>query len=314
MINNEFNILVRLARKDKEGDVISPKWLYPIAIEKVYAKNISGVIKDFIKDVNKGLEDKIELWVKLNRRDSKQDDLKREIDEFRERMEALILSYFGMGLVYGSRVDRIVEETADKVMEFALGQWKKQTAAVLGDPYNSLPSDWIEIKRFWMEENHNYIRKLAKEYNDKLDSILVAGLLASWGYDDFIETIQKLSNKMFGYRSGFLAMDQIGNLNSQIIENYAKSIDNDEFVWNTMRDERVRGNPLGKYPDYVPSHFVMDTKVFKYSDTSVYSVDGKTWNKKTPIMEPLLPGRAPGCRCTASMYWNNFIKKVGGSR
>ena len=78
MINNEFNILVRLARKDKEGDVISPKWLYPIAIEKVYAKNISGVIKDFIKDVNRGLEDKIELWVKLNRRDSKQDDLKRD--------------------------------------------------------------------------------------------------------------------------------------------------------------------------------------------------------------------------------------------
>ena len=314
MINNEFNILVRLARKDKEGEIRSPRWLYPLAIEKMYAKGISALIKSYIKELNMGLEDKIEMWVKLNRRDSKQDDLKREIDTFREKMKALILTYFGTGFIYGSRVDQIVEGTADKVMEYALGQWKRQTTAVLGDPYNSLPSDWIEIKKFWMEENYNYIKKLAQEYNDKLDSILVAGLLASWGYDDFIETIQKLSNKMWGYRSGFLAMDQVGNLNSQVIEGYAKSIDNDEFMWNTMGDERVRGNPLGKYPDYVPSHYIMDRKIFKYSDTSVYSLDGRTWNKKTPIMEPLLPGRAPGCRCTASMYWDNFIKRIGGSR
>lgn len=313
MINNEFNILLRYARKDKKGEVTSPRWMYPLAIEKMYAKNISKFMREYIIKLNEGMEDRIERWIRLNKRDSQLDTIRSELESFREKIKTLVVYYFGSGLNYGSRIDVIIQETADKTMEFALKQWKKQTTAVLGDPYNSLPDDWLEIKRFWMEENHNYIKKLVQEYNDKIDTILVTGLLASWDYNDYIETIQELSDKMYGYRSGFLAMDQTGNLNTQIIEGYANSIGNMEYVWNTMGDEKVRGNPLGKYPDYVPSHYIMDRKIFTFSDDTIYSLDGINWQKKQPIMEPLHPGKAPGCRCTASLHWNNFIKKVGGN-
>jgi uncharacterized protein with gpF-like domain len=315
-MNNEFNILLRLHRRNVKNattDIVSPKWLYPLATEKVYAKTISKHIKTYINSQLVKLEGKLPKWVQENRRAFKGDSWEEEFKEFKEDLKKALLLYFGLGLLFDNEIGQLVQSTADKVMAYALKQWNKQTNAVLGDPYTSMPPDWASIKSLWMEENYSAIRNLAEEYNKKLTDTIVAGLTAGWVYNEFADQIQKLNKKFIGYRSALVGRGQTGNLVGSIIKNYAKGIGNDEYMWQTALDERVRGNPLGVYPKAIPSHWSMEGIVCKWSYNSVYSAEGgRTWKKRTPIMEKLPPGFAWACRCTAAIYWNNFVKTVGG--
>lgn len=315
-MNNEFNILLRFYRKNikaKDTNIVSPKWIYPLATEKVYGKAISKHMRTYVNIHLLVLEGKLARWIQQNKRDFKSDTWEQEFQEFKEDMKKAILLYFGLGLLFDNEIGNIIQETANKIMTFGVKQWKKQTAAVLGDAYNSVPPDWNDMKNLWMEENFDAIKGLAEEYNKKLESILITGLMAGWTYNEFADQIQLLNNRIVKGRSAFIARGQTGNLTGSIIKNYAKSIGNDEYMWQTALDERVRGNPIGRYPKAVPSHWAMEGIVCKWSDNSVYSADGgRTWKKRTPIMEKLPPGFAWACRCTAAIYWNNFVKTVGG--
>jgi len=71
------------------------------------------------------------------------------------------------------------------------------------------------------------------------------------------------------------------------------------YEWSTAQDERVR-----------PSHALMEGKICKWDDPTVYSTDGKTW-KPRPEGAPLVhPGEEEGCRCTALSYWNELVGEV----
>lgn len=56
-----------------------------------------------------------------------------------------------------------------------------------------------------------------------------------------------------------------------------------KYRWRHSRDERVRGNPGGKYPKARPSHWAREGKIYSWNDPP--------------------PGGHPGmdyqCRCTA---------------
>lgn len=313
-MNNEFNILLRLhRRKVHTENIVTPKWLYPLATEKVYSKGISTHMKKYVNSNMRILETKLEGWIKASKFDYRADTWEDDFRQFKEDMKKAILLYFGLGLLFDSEIGKLIQESADKVMAYSLKQWQKQTEAVLGDPYSSMPPDWIDMKRMWMEENYRYIKELAEEYNAKLETLIATGIAASWMYNDFADQIQKLNKAVIGYRSALIGRDQTGLLVGSIAKSYAKSVGNDEYMWQTALDERVRGNPTGRYPKAVPSHWIMEGLICKWSDNSVYSEDGgKTWKKRLPVMEKVPPGMAFACRCTPGMYWNNFVKEVGG--
>jgi hypothetical protein len=83
------------------------------------------------------------------------------------------------------------------------------------------------------------------------------------------------------------------------------------YVWSTSGDERVRGDPAGSYPDAEPSHYIMDSRLCRWDDSSVYSEDGgKTWIDRPSSWCQLHPGQDYQCRCTALAYWNEIIDEV----
>lgn len=60
-----------------------------------------------------------------------------------------------------------------------------------------------------------------------------------------------------------------------------------DYEWWTREDERVRGNPRGRYPNARPSHYARHGQVFSWS--------------RPPHEEPYdgHPGEPPNCRCVA---------------
>lgn len=77
--------------------------------------------------------------------------------------------------------------------------------------------------------------------------------------------------------------DNINKLDAILAQKRQQSLGANEYIWETRRDERVRGNPNGLYPNAKPSHFAREGVVFN-------------WNNPP---EGGAPGEAPGCRCRA---------------
>ena len=111
---------------------------------------------------------------------------------------------------------------------------------------------------------------------------------------DFLGTRSKKWAKL-------IARDQTAKLTGVLNQTRQQGLGIDEYYWKTMQDGRVVGNPDGKYPDWNDkhkNHFIMDGKLCKWSDPSVYSTDdGKTWKRRTAAMPK---GGVPDgiqCRC-----------------
>jgi hypothetical protein len=300
-VNNEFNILLKLHRRslselERKRPIKSPLWLYPLALEKTYAKSLSTVMSGYINKIMPTLEMRIEKWILQSRRNFKVDSWEQDYKEFIKDIENLIALYFADTGALESSLTSLVEQQADNVLIQSIKQWEKQVEAVLGDGYASVPPDWAEIRQLWIEENKKAIIDLAREYNKKLNTTIVTGLAAGWIYDAFAEQIQALNDKMVKGRVTLIARGSVGTLVGSIAMNYASSVGSDEYIWRTAMDERVRGNPTGKYPKAIPSHWVMEGLICKWSNSAVYSDDGgKTWKKRTAIMPFLPPGFEYNC-------------------
>ncbi|MGL4445808.1 MAG: phage minor head protein, partial [Alsobacter sp.] len=87
-------------------------------------------------------------------------------------------------------------------------------------------------------------------------------------------------------RAELIAIDQIGKLDGKLTEQRNRDIGVTHFFWRSSNDERVRGNPDGKYPKAAPSHWDRDGKRFAYAEPP----RGKNG-------EVELPGTPIRCRC-----------------
>lgn len=95
-------------------------------------------------------------------------------------------------------------------------------------------------------------------------------------------------------RARLIARDQVGKLYGQINAARQQDLGVTKFVWRTMRDERVRGDPDGKYPKAEPSHFDREGKVYSYADPP----DGE------------IPGEPINCRCYPEPVFDDILGEL----
>jgi len=98
------------------------------------------------------------------------------------------------------------------------------------------------------------------------------------------DAIRKV-DKFISKRSKFIARNEIGNLISTIDNDLASVAGIKEYYWRSSEDERVRGNPSGKYPKAKPDHYARNG--FRYSIV------------KGAGSHDTHPGKGILCRCTA---------------
>lgn len=82
-------------------------------------------------------------------------------------------------------------------------------------------------------------------------------------------------------RAALIARDQAAKFNGNLNRIRQTQAGITEYLWWTVQDERVRGDPGGKYPNAKPSHFARHGKKFRWDDPPS---DGS-------------PGEPINCRC-----------------
>ena len=103
-------------------------------------------------------------------------------------------------------------------------------------------------------------------------------------------------------RARLIARDQIGKLNSQLTRERNEALGIDKYIWSTSEDERVR-----------ESHKVMNGKLCRWDDPTVYSDDGgQTWKSRASIGgEQEHPGIPVNCRCISSPFMDDLLAEIG---
>lgn len=138
------------------------------------------------------------------------------------------------------------------------------------------------LQNTWITSQTAYINGTILSVFNEVELIIKSGLLNGTTRDIVLEILRK-KFELSENRADRYADDQVNTLDTQLTEKRQQSLNGDEYTWVTMRDERVRGDPLGLYPNARPSHYARDNQVFRWDSPP----------------EGGHPGVAPGCRCTA---------------
>jgi hypothetical protein len=290
-------------------------WQYPIAAEKTYARLLKGWLsrlitftEDFIKS-NAG---------KMIRGDSAEQEIRA--DELPGgTFDILVNSLNGWMATYvpetpnrdyssAPTVWAGLGKMADDTNDANWRQWKNQTKTSIGVEFPKDEPWWDSVKTRWQEENYKYFRKLGVEYTTKVSELAEEAVVNGESVKTLRENIRRLGANISGPRANLIARDQIGKLNGMITQGRMTDVGLEMYIWETAGDERVRGQPGGKYADAVPSHAAMDYKLCRWDNSTVYSEDGgKTWIDRPPNAVRVHPGMDIQCRCVGTPYWEEMI-------
>lgn len=134
-----------------------------------------------------------------------------------------------------------------------------------------------------LARNISLITNLTEQVATKIEqSVLVAALE---GKSVATLTGELIAIGGFGAtRARLIARDQLAKWTGELNRIRQTQLGITSYVWSTSLDERVRGNPSGKYPNAKPSHWAKEGKEFKWAD---------------PPKDTGHPGNDYQCRCTA---------------
>lgn len=133
-----------------------------------------------------------------------------------------------------------------------------------------------------VQRNVALIRGLTGDVAKRIETALLDALTKGLNNAE----IAKILTREFGIgrrRAALIARDQAASFNGDLNRIRQTALGVTEYVWSTSLDERVRGNPEGRYPNARPSHWDREGKTFKWSSPPS---DGH-------------PGQPINCRCTA---------------
>lgn len=150
---------------------------------------------------------------------------------------------------------------------------KQQMSTVLGfDPTATEPwlSSFLETA---VQENVSWIKSIAGEYHDKIESVVTQGARRGANINDMAAEIAEIGDVSMR-RAKFIARDQLGSLYGDLTKARHTRIGLRRFTWRTSQDERVRDE-----------HAAFDDKVFDWATGAG--------------PEGLIPGEDFNCRCTA---------------
>lgn len=134
-------------------------------------------------------------------------------------------------------------------------------------------------------ETYQWVRKLRDETLQDWTSNTLRMMAEGANLEQIMAQFDGMVEKRRGHAK-MVARTQIATFNSLTTKARAQNLGITKARWKTSEDERVRGNPSGKYPDARPSHYWANDKEFDLSEGLTFP-SGKT----------LLPGIDYNCRC-----------------
>jgi hypothetical protein len=292
---------------------------YPLAVEKYYAlmlrtwmKPLMDFTTDFIRQNGEDLirgDAAMELVIRC---DALPGGLfTRLVDSLKGWLAIYVPEILSKWPDDGPAIWAGLGQAADDLNEANYRQWQKSSKSAMGVEFPKDEDWWPALKKIWQENNYTLIKKLDTEYITQINNAAEQAVVNGWSVRQLMDEIKKIDSSMKDTRVYLIARDQIGKLNSMSTKARMQNVGLNMYIWETAHDERVRGDPRGKYKNAIPSHYLMDGLLCRWDDASVYSKDGgKTWIPRPAGAPHVHPGMDIQCRCIATAYWEELMGEV----
>ncbi|MDR2952902.1 MAG: minor capsid protein [Treponema sp.] len=317
MINQAGKLALKsalFARRKKLGRAVRSKprkhvrWLYPWSAERRYSLAIRAWLKPLQNYVHEYLKNNHEA---LLRGDSAAlAALSRQDEIPGGSYSRMVKSMYGWYTMYLPPVtDTGTRETtpvvlmglgqiAETMSDFNGEQWSKTVRAELGVEFPVYETWWPTTKQLWQEENYTLIQNMGADYIKKINRETELAVTGGKSVKELIKSINGIDESLKG-RASLIARDQIGKLNGRVTQARMEAVGLAMYEWSTSMDEGVRD-----------SHAELEGKICEWSDSTVYSDDGKEWKDRPSDWCQLHPGQDYQCRCTALAYWQELVDEV----
>jgi SPP1 gp7 family putative phage head morphogenesis protein len=170
-------------------------------------------------------------------------------------------------------------------------QLLRQVRATLGVDVLLSDQKLAGVMEGFVAENVALIRAVPEEVAARIERTVTRGVSSGKLWRDVAADVEK-DFKVGRTRAHLIARDQVGKFYSQVNETRQRDLGVDEYIWRTVNDERVRGDPGGKYPDAEFSHHEREGQRFKWSEPPPDGHPG----------EPIL------CRCYAEPVFDRLLE------
>lgn len=281
--------------------------LYPWALERKYAQKIAEWLRPVMEYAEEYLMRRAETILNGDSADLHADAIPgAEYAVILKTLSGWAAGYFGeQG--GAAAIELGLGELSAGVRAFAGKEWGKATKSLLGFEFDTTQSWWKPTKEAWAAENYDLITSLSDTYITRLNRIVEKAVINGYSRAQLQRDIRALNKNITSARARLLARDQIGKLNGRINQAQQEEVGVERYEWLTAGDERVRGNPAGKFPRAVPSHYIMNHKICRWDNAGVYLENGK-WVPRTGKMPLSHPGEDIQCRCVAAPDWTGILE------
>jgi SPP1 gp7 family putative phage head morphogenesis protein len=268
----------------------------PRYIERQYQAMLLAYVRELTGEVSDRLIGALpqmaqERDLSAPRGDSWADDLARIVDG---------LTVFGR-----SRSEQVINrlgEISGEVGNFNRRAFARAMSAVIGvDITQGMDGAWLRTSiTSWSRENASLIRSIPERMLTDVEGIAQRALRAG---ADPRETSREIRER-FGVteaRARLIGRDQVAKLNSDITKGRNQALGIETYEWSTSGDERVR-----------ESHKVMNGKLCRWDDATVYSEDGGvTWLQRSSIGGvDEHPGQDFQCRCVSRPILSDVLEAL----
>lgn len=262
------------------------KWKYPLSLERQYAAAINRFMSKRWKEYAK-----IAVPMMVPRVDALED------------LEPVPGTN---GPALGAIVS--VSKSLSEFNRRELNAFKK---IAIGDAFAE-DEPWLKnVLETWSREQVTLITKATQDMLDTVARRIRDGVKVGKSAKEVAALINADLPGISYRRARIIARDQTAKLNSSLTQGRMTNAGMETYIWDTAQDERVRGDPSGLYPKALPSHFVMQGKICRWDDPTVWLENGE-WVKRPGDAPYFHPGMAIMCRCVALPNWDE-LEDVGAS-
>lgn len=280
-MDNDMHVGLKL----KAGEV-TPKRrpVYPMGAERELARTALWFINITIRECTPFIRSALNEYEEPE--EFRQDDSGDFVSHLRgKRLEAADRLSRKTGAM--KKLEKEVGKSGRMALDHSVSDWGEMVGEVFHkkideDSYKDEMRDMVDQ---WIHQNVSQIQSISTEYLSTVEDII------RWGYETRqprINIIRRLEKQLGLSRSRarFLALDQMGTLDSKMTRYEHESAGIGKYKWWTRRDKRVRD-----------CHRQYHNQIFKWTEPPA------DWylTKRGPVYtgKSYHPGEAPGCRCKA---------------
>lgn len=256
------------------------KWLFPTPAERAMESHILetvGVIENLAKALVIPQLQRLAGEASRVRGDAWSDDLENLSRQLRIRID-----------LEGRDERQVAATAAAAVSDWNSREWRSIVRQSVGIDIFT-PEPWLrDDLRSWSRETADLITTLEDDAVRQVSRWTNRGIREGWRWEDIAKNIEDRF-EVSRSRARFIARDQTAKLNGDLTERRQTQTGVTHYFWRDSRDERVRGNPGGRYPNARPSHWDRNGQRFAWADAPEGGHPGKDYNCRC-YAEPDLRG------------------------